>query len=314
MKLATSCGARLNPSRLRRMISCGSRLNSRSPLVRGPPVVEQGRGAEAEALRRGPARAKKLVSQQQIARGIVRGTDAPAALNPTRPPASSITSRSSVAVSSVALTGVLPVEVLRKSMPAITAARAAAVIRCCSWSTPVSRISFSTIPAPAASRAASTSSPTRPTSPSMMASSGATMSTSSAPPVTAASTSATTSAISSPPCGKLATVASRTAEPARAERAALSWSDRCRRRPCRLHGRGGRGLRSPPWSATPEAGEIDEPHDPPRQNSVCRGGPGAFDQRGEVTPRHGRSPAGRRAGAGRGRRRHARTWPGSARG
>ena len=72
----------------------------------------------------------------------------PAALKPTRPPASSMTSSSRTAASSVAPTGPLPVEVLRKSTPAMTAARAAAVIRPGSASVPVSRISLSVMRRP----------------------------------------------------------------------------------------------------------------------------------------------------------------------
>ena len=72
----------------------------------------------------------------------------PAALKPTRPPASWITASRAAAASSVAPTSALPVEVLRKSTPAITAARAAAVITAGSRRLPVSRISFSVVPGP----------------------------------------------------------------------------------------------------------------------------------------------------------------------
>jgi hypothetical protein len=123
----------------------------------------------------------------------------PAALKPTLPSASRHTASSVAAASSVAPTSLLPVEVLRKSTPAITEARAAAVIRSGSRRVPVSRITLSVMLGPAAARQASISSPTRPTSPSRSELIGPTTSTSSAPAATAAAVSSATAAMSSPP-------------------------------------------------------------------------------------------------------------------
>ena len=136
----------------------------------------------------------------------------PAALKPTLPSASWITASITAAASRVAPTSALPVEVFRKSQPAITAARAAPAIKDGSPRTPVSRITFSVVSL-AAARQAVTSSLTMPMSPSRIAAMGATTSTSSAPAAAAAAHSSAARAMSSLPCGKLATVASRTPDP-----------------------------------------------------------------------------------------------------
>ena len=197
-------------------------------------------------------------------------------------------------------------------MPAMTAARAAAVIRSGLCSRPVSRISFSTGPVPAARRHISTSSPTVLMSPSSSAASGATMSTSSAPAATAAATSSAAAARSSAAMGKAATVASLTSLPNKRRRAVGTGGRiacrRPRRRPPspdRTAPRSRRSLSSPRRLVRSISGIARRAVSMVRHR-VRRGG----DQGVESSLLNGPAPGWRRAAGSRPARR--RRWPGPA--